>query len=360
MPTEMMPKTDSKYLERISRVSSLQGKLHELGSVAVMPDYFVDRFVKMRSFELLSIEIREKGVAGGGGSIRGVSQTEVKGGNAVNVGYSLGKLGVGVNLYAIADGLAAIALRSTFSPFLNVELEVIKGKCGFTTAFEFLEQDRLVNVMVSDVGDLQNFDGSKIEDWSKVKGAKIVSVLNWASNQKGTDLCERAFSKKSKSAMTFFDPADLTEVSNLLPDFKKRILDPGLLDVISINDNETRAICRALTDYALPQDYTIDEISVAVRKIQDTFGSTVDLHTRKLSLTCNARDVLDRMPCHKVDQKTVTGAGDVWDSADLLGYLADWDAMDRLAFANAAAGLYVSTDTATSPTFAEVLDFMKS
>jgi ribokinase len=64
--------------------------------------------------------------------------------------------------------------------------------------------------------------------------------------------------------------------------------------------------------------------------------------------------------CPKVNQKTVTGAGDVWDAADLIGYLTDLTPEERLFLANGAAGLYVSIESAMPPRKDEVLDFLKS
>src|SRR5208283_1492989 len=189
-----------------------------------------------------------------GGSIRGIEQDEVKGGNAVNVAYSLGKLGASVHVIAIANGLAAEALRGAFSEMKNVALDTINGKCGYTVALEYVEAGRHVNVMVSDTGDLREFDGSTITQWDAIKNSKIVAVLNWAANRSGNELCERVFTFAHQNrARTFFDPADISELVDLLPEFKKKILDPALLDILSLNDSESRIMCKALCNYSLPK-----------------------------------------------------------------------------------------------------------
>ena len=349
----------SQLSEQLSRIQNVADHLADLGSVAVMPDYFVDRFVKLESFGALSEAIKKKGIEGGGGSIRGIKQLETKGGNAVNVAFSLGALGVNVSLHAIAEGFPAQLLKLMAKSYPTLEVETLGGRCGYTTAFEFTEGGRIVNVMVSDVGDLANFDGATLEDWSRIEQANIVAVLNWASNVGATSLCERAFSRKKRDAISFFDPADLTEATTRIPELKKRVIDRGLLDVISMNDNEARAVCKFLSSHLLPQDFSEQDMEAAVKKIQDHFGNTIDVHTGRFSLSCDGADSVVRAPCHRVEQKIVTGAGDAWDSADILGYLARLEPEDRLYLANAAAGLYVSRESAAPPTFQEVLNFIE-
>ncbi|HZW56394.1 MAG TPA: carbohydrate kinase family protein [Nitrososphaerales archaeon] len=343
----------------ISKVKSLEARIKDLGAVSVLPDYFVDRFVKVGSIDGFFEALRNKGLEGGGGSIRGTVQNEAKGGNAVNLGYALGRLGGRVNLFAIADGLPAEMLRGTLSKVANVNLHLIKGRCGFTIAIEFNQNGRLVNAMVSDTGDLDRFDGTKINRWDAIRSSRIVAVLNWAANKCGTDLCERVYSfAREHGIMTFFDPADLSELAYLLPEFKKRILERGLVDIISMNDNEARIMCRELGARRIPQSYDLMDLKQATSDLSQISGAVVDLHTRNFSLSAKSREVCS-VPCHKVEQKIVTGAGDCWDAADIAGHLAEWQPSDRLAFANAAAGLYVSQEVASPPSLKEVCDFLK-
>jgi sugar/nucleoside kinase (ribokinase family) len=48
----------------------------------------------------------------------------------------------------------------------------------------------------------------------------------------------------------------------------------------------------------------------------------------------------------------------MWDAGDLIGYLLGWDPEQRLRFANAAAGLYVSKEEAQPPELREIIDFI--
>jgi ribokinase len=240
----------------------------------------------------------------------------------------------------------------------RIDVHIVDGKCGYTVALEYEEEGRHVNVMLSDTGDLRDFDGSKIAQWDAIADSKIVAVLNWAANGSGNKLCERVFSfAHERNTKTFFDPADVSEVTDRLPEFKSKILDSQLANILSLNDNETRSLCKSLCSYTLPESYSEADLRIAAVKISDISGATVDIHTRNFSVSCENGKNCTTVPCHKVEQIIVTGAGDVWDSADLVGHLIESEPADRLSFANAAAGLYVSRLPAMPPTFAETLDF---
>jgi ribokinase len=336
--------------------------LSESGSISVLPDYFIDRFVKIESIDELFSAIKKKSLEGGGGSLRGITQSEVKGGNAVNLAYALGKFGAKVNLLAIGESLAADTLRSALQSLPNVHLEIIPGKNGYTIALEFFEHGKHVNVMVSDTGALAQFDGSAIPDSAlhMISSAKIVSVVNWAANYNGNELCSKVYSSaKQQGALTFFDPADVAQLSQNIPELKKKIFDHGLIDYISLNDNELRIFCRVLANYSLPQDYSENDLQKAIKLISEISQATVDLHTRNISLSCKSNDCL-LVHCHKVNQRIVTGAGDVWDAGDIIGHLLSWESEWRLRFANAAAGLYVSREDAEPPSVEQVLDFIET
>jgi ribokinase len=341
----------------------IRGSLPNLpakGTVSVLPDYFVDRFVKVDSIDDLISAIKTKSQVAGGGSIRGVRQAEVKGGNAVNMAYALGKFGARVNLLTIAQSLAAETLASTFRKMPNVTVDIVPGRNGFTIALEFVENGRHVNVMVSDTGDLERFDGELIseESWRKIAKSTIVAVVNWSANKMGTELCSKSFAlAKENRASTFFDPADLAELAHNIPSLVKMVFERGLVDYVSLNDNELRIMCKVLSNHSLSQDYTQEELKVAARLVSEKIYARVDVHTKNLSISCKSSDCTS-VPCHRVNQKIVTGAGDVWDSADIIGLLLNWEPELRLRFANAAAGLYVSGENAEPPSTDDVLDFL--
>ena len=349
-------------LEGVSRVQRALHNLPKLGKISVMPDYFVDRFVRMDSLDRLVSAMKEKSSEGGGGSVRGIEQSEIKGGNAVNVAYTLGIFGAKVGLSAIADSLPAEMLSSTFRKLSNVNLQLIPGKAGYTIAFEFKENERHVNVMVSDVGDLKEFDGSSLSEqvMDSVRSSSIVAIVNWAANRNGNQLCARVFEvAKENKGRTFFDPADVSGQRDLLPDLKRSVFDKGLVDFVSLNENEARLISRDLFGHDLPTSYSDADLKETAKILSNGLHSKIDLHTQKVSVSAEASETTTR-PCHDVEQKTVTGAGDVWGAANLASYLANIESEDRLWFSNAAAGLYVSRESAVTPTLDEVYEFMRT
>jgi ribokinase len=61
----------------------------------------------------------------------------------------------------------------------------------------------------------------------------------------------------------------------------------------------------------------------------------------------------------RVDIRTLTGAGDSWDSADIIGYLAGLNATERLTFSNAVVSLYLRSQIAEPPTNSEVFELLE-
>ncbi|MGH9998740.1 MAG: hypothetical protein ACRD90_02630, partial [Nitrosopumilaceae archaeon] len=68
--------------------------LNIVGSVVVLNDFFLDRIIKIQNIATLYDLISKKSQLGG--SIRGIPQIDLKGGNATNVAYALAKLGAPV------------------------------------------------------------------------------------------------------------------------------------------------------------------------------------------------------------------------------------------------------------------------
>lgn len=334
-------------------------QFQSLGSIVVMPDFFVDRIIRIESAEKLLAALEEK-AKNGGGSIRDVSTTDIRGGNAVNVAYALAKLGAKVSLFTVADEIGAAMLRQAFSQFgQSATLRILPGKHGCTTSFEFPHDGSKVNVMVSDVGDNEQFGPNRLgsqEDLSVLKSADAVMVVNWASNKKGTELAEHAF-KSSPSAMHFVDPADISARKEEFRDMLFKL--SSIIDCLSINENECAHLAHALgLDAPLGSSYGPDDVKAAASKIAESVGVTTDLHTRIGSAWSNGRDV-EFAHAIKVEPRLLTGAGDVWDAADIIGYLAGLDPGERLLFANSAASLFVRESSGEPPSMNKVFELIE-
>lgn len=335
---------------------NLQKRIKSLKPIVVMHDFFIDRIVRLNDLDSLLDEASAK-LESGGGSVRGIEQTEIKGGNAVNVAYALAKLGARTSLITMADSYGSGILKNAFLPFKNSKLIMTNGTQGYTISLEVPKNKVKANVMVSDVGDTGNFGADKLgrRELSLIHGASAVMVTNWASNLKGTELALKAFKTARKDALCFLDPAD---ISTRKDDFKNALMKlADHLDILSINENECRLVLESFGQEALPMSYSGEDVGDAAKKLAEKLSITVDVHTPLGSATSKGSETVF-VQSFDVDVSITTGAGDVWDAADIIGYLCKLDASDRLLFANACAALYVSSTNVESPRLKEVLDFI--
>ncbi len=322
--------------------------LNIVGSVVVLNDFFLDRIIKIQNIVTLYDKILKKSQLGG--SIRGIPQTDLKGGNATNVAYALAKLGAPVSLITIANKSSSHILHEAFSEFPNCSLFLIDGNPGRTTSLEFSNNGHPVNIMLSDLGDNENFGPEKLgqKEQNAIQNADAIMVTNWASNEKGTELSKYVFSKSIKS-LHFLDPADIQSRPS---EFKEAISElASSLDSLCLNENECNILLKQFGLGIISND---KETKKLVSSLSEKISITVDLHTSNGSFWSNGKEV-EFVKSLPIEVKSVTGAGDVWDAANILGYLAGLEVKERLFFANTAASLYVGSSNGISPTMQEVL-----
>lgn len=341
--------------------------------VTILPDFFVDRIIEVLDYPVFINDIRKKIIAGGG-SMRGYSSVDIKGGNAVNMAYSLAKLDVRVELFTIADEIGSAILHSVFLPFkANVNLNITKGKHGLSTVFEFLNSSSSPsNVMVSDVGDNDNF-GPELIQSQKVqtilRSSDAVIMTNWASNLRGTDLLDYVFTNSPKS-VHFLDPADIEkrcfEFINVI---KNR---SNLIDFLSINENEYNLIIEALKsviDYNESTLLTFDSslypnninaFCESAKLLSNFVNLTVCIHTTKGSVLSNGHESLfvDSIVPSKID--IVSGAGDSWDAGFIYGHLFGFTTLEKICFANLLSSLHVGNLFGDNPSLSEIIDHIRS
>ena len=331
-----------------------------MNPIVVMPDFFVDRIIKLRSKEEFFGAINDK-AAKGGGSLRNIPAVDLKGGNATNVAYCLAKLGVKVSLFTIANEIGASILRQSFSRFgNNVGLLIASGRHGLTTALELPNESGVrVNIMISDVGDNGNFGPDRINSpahLDSLRNADATVVVNWGSNNKASQLAEYAF-KASPKALHFIDPADIETKNQEFKDSIASLVE--LTDVLSINENEFNSLAK-ITDLpsleASAED--INAIKNAAKQLAEKLGLSIDLHTSKGAAWSNGNEA-NFVRAIRVEVKTLTGAGDTWNSADIIGYLAGLNATERLTFSNAVVSLYLRSHLAEPPSSDEVFDLLE-
>lgn len=341
--------------------------------VTILPDFFVDRIIEVLDYPVFINDIKKKIIAGGG-SMRGYSSGDIKGGNAVNVAYSLAKLDVRVELFTIADEIGSAILHSVFLPFkTNVNLHITKGKHGLSTVFEFLNSSSSPsNVMVSDVGDNDNFGPELIESQKVqtiLRSSDAVIMTNWASNLRGTDLLDYVFAN-SPNSVHFLDPADIEkrcfEFINVI---KNR---SNLIDFLSINENEYNLIIKALKSVIDYNDTTllafdsnlypnnINALCESAKLLSNFVNLTVCIHTTKGSVISDGYESLfvDSIVPSKID--IVSGAGDSWDAGFIFGHLNGFTTVEKIYFANLLSSLHVGNLFGDNPCLSEIIDYIKS
>ena len=358
------------------KLSDIREDRYHQPQVTILPDFFVDRIIQVLDYPIFMNDIQKKIVAGGG-SMRGYSSVDIKGGNAVNMAYSLAKLDVRVELFTIADEIGSAILRSVFLPFrTNVNLHIIKGKHGLSTVFEFsnssISSFSSSNVMVSDVGDNDNFGPELIESQEVrmiLRSSDAVIMTNWASNLRGTELLDYVFTNSPKS-VHFLDPADIErrcfEFINVL---KSR---SNLVDFLSINENEYNLIIKALESVTGNNNSTLlafdsnlypDNINAfceSAKLLSNFINLTVCIHTTKGSAISDGHESLfvDSIVPSKID--IVSGAGDSWDAGFIFGHLYGFTTIEKICFANLLSSLHVGNLFGDNPSLSEIIDYIKS
>lgn len=326
-------------------------------SVVVMPDFFIDRLVSLNwNMEALFTAIMEK-ASRKGGCIDGVPQAILRGGNAVNTASALACLGVKVTPIICTDSLGLQLLKHYLnSPLVNFSHIKVSEKASLTTALELQMPNSRVNIMLRDIGSLEEFGPENLsnEDWHAIEDADYVCIFNWAGTRKhGTELAETVFRhvKASGRGKTYYDTADPTpninEASNLL----KKVLQSAIVDVLSLNENEAYFYASLLGHEAKPREGVgLEQLALeSAELLAKHLPMRIDLHTTKFSATVTGKGVTALAPAFQVPVLRVTGAGDAWNAGNILGEAYGLSDVARLTLANAVAAYYISNPEGRHP-----------
>ncbi len=305
-----------------------------------LADVFIDRIVKVPDLDKLVTDVKAKSAVGGG-SIRGIKQREIVGGNATNIAYALVKFGSETELFAIGDEFTRRLLDLRFQEFDNIKINMLKGKPGFTVALE-TNHNNDSNIMISDVGGIEKFNGIDITtNYLKIiEESDIVIISNWASNLNGNQLVNEIFSA-AKDSIKLLDFADLSTSTNRLQELMDNIENNKIIDVISLNENECQILGKFLGLKNVSAEYTINEIKTMALDISSILGTIIDIHTPIGSCSASDGDVqfVESFPVKPI---ILTGAGDVWNAINILGLKKGLSTINRLNLANASAASYIS------------------
>ncbi|MBH59527.1 MAG: hypothetical protein CMO19_03800 [Thaumarchaeota archaeon] len=305
-----------------------------------LADVFIDRIVKVENLDELVKQTKNKASVGGG-SIRGIEQREIIGGNATNIAYSLVKFGSETELFVIGDEFAKRTLELRFKEFNNIKIHVIDGKPGFTIALE-TDLGNESNIMISDVGDIERFDGKSIlnEYRGIIEQSDIIVISNWASNINGNQLVDNIF-RNSKNSIKLLDFADLASATNRLNELIENIKENNVIDVLSLNENECQILEKFLCLKNMKSQYTKKDIQSSALQISSILETRIDIHTPLGSCSSLDGDV-EFVESFSVKPKILTGAGDVWNAVNILSIKKGLSTYNRLNLANASAGSYIS------------------
>ena len=325
--------------------------------IVVLPDFFIDRIIQLKSKEHFFESILQK-TKYGGGSIRDFNAIEKKGGNAVNVAYALATLGVKVVLFTIADKVGSAFLSNTFSKFGDIiQLRINDGSNGLTTALEFHSENggASENIMlnhlrgIADIGpEIINSDS----DLSILNDSSAVVFLNWGSNNRGSNLLEYVFKNSPISSFHFLDPAD---IDNRKSEFKEMLLqNKDNIDTLSINENECNSLCKAFDiEKNIINESSPTNLQKIIEELSTILGIEICLHTRSGSIWSNGSNSFFAK-AFETNVVNLTGAGDCWDAGYILSTVAGSKIEDRLLFANAVASSYVGNIDGEPPTLEKV------
>jgi len=334
-------------------------------SVVVMPDFFLDHLITYDKDIHHFSKALEKVARRKGGSIHGVKQTQLRGGNAANTAAALAALGAKVHPIIETSPLGLCILKFYLDPF-GVDLSHVKthGNMSLTTAFELTYEGEKVNVMMSDLGSLPEFglDDLTSEDFQILRKVDYVCVFHWAGTRRfGTELAEGVFNcvKRGGKGKTYYDTSDPSPKIRGVPRLVKRVLLRNLVDVFSVNENEAFCYASQLSKEVKGLRKTLkpDELAKeCARILANRLSARIDLHTATfaVSFTKNSEVVV---PAFKVPVLRVTGAGDAWNAGNIFGDAIGLSDAYRLTMANAVAAYYISNPAGEHPTLRRLIEF---
>jgi sugar/nucleoside kinase (ribokinase family) len=347
-------------------LSFLKEKPEEL-NVVVMPDFFYDRLIHLNydteSFSALIAKVINRK----GGSLDGIAQTEIRGGNAVNTCSALAALGVNVTPLVCTSKLGLQRLKFYLEKY-DVDFSHIKivGRPSLTTALELKTESGKANAMLRDLGALADFGSLDLSDrdYELIEKADYVCLFNWAGTRKyGTELAETVFGRvKAKGkGKTYYDTADPTPNRKNVSELMQKVLKTSIVDVLSLNENEAVCYAALLHDEISEQQgkRRLDELAMeAATVLAKNLTARIDLHTTSFSATFTQKNEAV-VPAFEVEALRATGAGDSWDAGNILADANGLSDECRLALANAVAAYYISDSEGLHPTRRNLVQFIE-
>jgi sugar/nucleoside kinase (ribokinase family) len=341
---------------------------HKKLEVVVMPDFFLDRLINLNCdasrFSSMIADVANRK----GGSIDGIAQTDIRGGNAINTASALAALGVKVTPIVCTSKLGLQQINFHLKRY-RVDTSHIKiaAKASLTTALELKIENGKANVMLRDVGSLADFGPSNLtdDDYKLIEDADYVCLFNWAGTKRfGTELAQTVFyrAKVKGKGKTYYDTADPTPNRDKIPELMEKVLKTRQVAILSLNENEAISYAALLNNEITVHKGKLrfDELAMeSARILAKHLSARIDLHTTSFSATFTKKSEVV-VPAFKVKTLRATGAGDAWNAGNILG---DGNALSdecRLALANAVAACYLSDAEGKHPTRQKLAKFIQN
>lgn len=320
-----------------------------------LPDFFLDHFVPAPGWGE-AVPAWEAVHGRGGGNVHTPGQHLVPGGNAANTALALARLGVRTHLVTRTSPFGKVYLEQTLGR-RGVDLTHVRGdgELAVSTVLEFAAEHPR-NVMLSDPGSVASFGPDMLtsNDWALVEAADLVLVSNWSQNRLGTELVEAVVRAAHKAGRrTMIDTGDPSVRPEALADLEGRLLPMEELGVYALNENELSQVA------GRPLEGMEAQLDAARELAARRKGRFLDLHTASFAASFGPEGETV-VPTFAVKPIRVTGAGDTWNAGNALGHLAQLPAAQRLALANAVAGLYISGKEGLAPSLEDVTRFLES
>ncbi|MGD0994501.1 MAG: PfkB family carbohydrate kinase [Candidatus Bathyarchaeia archaeon] len=334
--------------------------------VAVLPDFFLDRLISLNwnssEFSGLISDVAKRK----GGSIDGIPQTDLRGGNAINVASALANLGAEVTPIVCTSEYGMQQVRYHFRDIaLDTSHIKVHDKASITTALEFKNKNGKTNVMLRDLGALSDFGPANLNesDYALMENADYTCLFNWAGTLKfGTALAQAVFgrTKTKGKGKTYYDTADPTPNSGAIAELMEKVLKSNQVDILSLNENEA-IIYASLLDKTLDdkkEHFAFAELAMeAARVLAQHLPARIDLHTTVFSATLKGKTET-AVPTFKVKVLRATGAGDAWNAGNILGDRNGLSDECRLMLANAVSACYLSDPAGNHPSQSKLLKFI--
>jgi ribokinase len=348
--------------------SFLQNQQLKDCKVLVMPDFFLDRLVNLdwdaAGFSGLVGDVAKRK----GGSIDGIPQTDLSGGNAINVASALASLGVAVKPIVCTSEYGVQQIRYHFrnNPVDTSHIKTC-GKASITTALEFKNKNEKTNVMIRDLGALADFGPASLDesDYALIDEADYVCLFNWAGTLKfGTVLAQEVFgrAKHSGKGKTYYDTADPTPNASGIPDLMDKVLKTDKVDILSLNENEAVTYASLLDEGLMDKRGLLGFAELALeaaRVLAKRLSARIDLHTTVFSATLRGKQEVV-VPTFNVKALRATGAGDAWCAGNILGDCNSLSDECRLMLANAVAACYLSDPEGLHPSKQKLVSFLRT